>query len=78
MIDLYKANDILGKKIAEAFCIKHCKAITIKMAHNEISTVTAEFYPEVDGVKQLESVLGEYTFECTERNWDGYRHMGLL
>ena len=67
MIDLYKANDNLGKKIAKAFGIKHCRSITIRMGVDEISTVTAEFYPEVDGVKQLESVLSEYTFECTER-----------
>ena len=67
MIELHKANDNLGKKIAKAFGIKHCKAITIKMAHNEISTVTAEFYPEVEDVMQFESVLSEYTFECTER-----------
>lgn len=53
------------KEIAEALGIKHCKKLDIRMRLDEIVTVEAKFYPEIDGVKQLEPIFKKY--ELVER-----------
>lgn len=60
MKNLHLGHDRLGLEIANALGIKRCKSIEIKIACNEITTVKAEFYPEIDGVKQLVPIFKEY------------------
>ena len=50
----------IGAEIEKIFGIKHCKALTIHFSVNEIVTVQAEFYPEIDGIKQALSVIEKY------------------
>lgn len=52
--------DKIGKEIADIFGLKHVRRIDIHIAHHAIVTVTAEFYPEIDGVKQLVPILKRY------------------
>ena len=47
-------------EIAKSFGIKHCRWLQIDMHVNEIVTVKAEFYPEIDGVRQLDTIFKQY------------------
>ena len=53
-------KDNVCKDIAEALGIKYCRSLTIKMRLDSIVTVEAEFFPEIDGMKQLEPILKKY------------------
>ena len=55
----------IGKEIADALGIKHCRKLDIRMRMDEIVTVEAEFFPEIDGIKQLVPILKR--FELVER-----------
>lgn len=55
----------LGKEIADALGIKHCRKLDIRMRMDEIVTVEAEFFPEIDGIKQLVPILKK--FELVEK-----------
>ena len=57
---LINGGDKICKDIADAFGIKHCRKLDIHFAYNEIATITAEFYPEIDGVKQFPAILKEF------------------
>jgi len=48
------------QKIAEALGIKHCRGLEIKMHVDSIMTVKAEFYPEIDGIKQATPIFKEF------------------
>ena len=48
------------KQIADSLGIKHCKRLSINFVYNELVKVTAEFYPEIDGVKQFPAILKEF------------------
>lgn len=50
----------IGKEIADALGIKHCRKLDIHIHTDEIVTVEAEFYPEIDGIKQLVPILKRY------------------
>ena len=50
----------IGKEIADALGIKHCRKLVIHIPLKEIVTVEAEFYPEIDGVKQLLPILKRF------------------
>lgn len=50
----------IGKEIADALGIKHCRKLDIRIRTDEIVTVEAEYYPEIDGVKQLLPILKKY------------------
>lgn len=50
----------IGKEIADALGIKHCRKLDIHISLKEFVTIEAEFYPEIDGVKQLLPVLKRY------------------
>ena len=50
----------IGKEIADALGIKHCRKLDIHIPLKEIVTVEAEFFPEIDGVKQLLPILKKY------------------
>jgi len=53
-------HDNICAKIAEELGIKHCRKLHIKMDVDSMVIVEAEFFPEVDGVEQLEPILKEY------------------
>lgn len=53
------------KEIADQFGLKNCRDIKIHIPITGIVTITAEVYPEVDGIRSLMSVLKVY--ELTER-----------
>lgn len=53
-------KDKICKDIAEAFGIKNCRYLELRMHIGEIVTVKAEFYPEIDGVKQLNTIFKQY------------------
>lgn len=52
--------DKIGGEIADIFGLKHVRQIDIHIARHDVVTVTAEFYPEIDGVKQLLPILKKY------------------
>ncbi len=53
-------KDNVCKEIADALGIKHCRKLDIRMRVDEIVTIDAEFYPEIDGIKQLVPILKEF------------------
>ena len=58
-------RDLLAKEICDVLGLKHVRKLDIHMAYDEIITVTAEFFPEVDGVKQFIPILKK--FELVEK-----------
>ena len=60
MPELITGKHKMCGEIAEAFGIKHCRSIEIYMHIKDIVKIKAEFYPEADGVKKLETILKEY------------------
>ncbi len=50
----------LAKEICDALGLKHVQAIDIHMAVNEIFTVTAKFYLEIDGIRQFPAILRKF------------------
>jgi len=54
------AGDNVGKEIADALGIKYCRKLDIHFRMGAIATVEAEFYPEIDGVKQLLPIFKKY------------------
>ena len=60
MAKLVSDRDSICKKIADALGIKHCRWLQIDMHIDEIITVKAEFYPEIDGIKQLDTIFKQY------------------
>ena len=46
--------------VCEALGIKHARKLTLNIKHDSIVTVEAEFYPEVDGIKQLVPILKRF------------------
>ena len=50
----------LAIEICDALGLKHVKRLDIHIAKNEIFTVVAEIYPEIDGVKQLPAILKKF------------------
>lgn len=50
----------IGKEIADALGIKHCRKFVIHIPLKEKVTVEAEFLPEIDGVKQLLPIIKKY------------------
>lgn len=53
-------SDRIGGEIAETLGIKHCKSLVIRMHSRDIVTVTAEIYPEIDGVRQWNTIFKQY------------------
>ena len=53
-------RDNICKEIANALGIKHCRKLDIRMRIDEIVTVEAEFFPEIDGIKQLVPILKKF------------------
>ena len=50
-----------GGRIAEILGLpKHTRSFELRCAVNEIVTIKCEFYPEIDGVKQLETIFKDY------------------
>lgn len=50
----------LCSNIASVLGIKHCRWLNINMHVDDVVIVKAEFYPEIDGVVQVESIFQEY------------------
>ncbi|HUU40865.1 MAG TPA: hypothetical protein VMW42_07990 [Desulfatiglandales bacterium] len=50
----------LAKEICDALGLKHVQRLDIHMAHDEIFTVTAKFYPEIDGMRQLPAIMKKF------------------
>ena len=48
------------KEISDALGLKNVRKLDLHMACGEVVTITAEFFPEVDGVKQLPAILKTY------------------
>ena len=57
---LMSGNHRLAKEICDALGLKHVRKLDIHLACDEIMTATAEFYPEVDGVKQFPAILKKF------------------
>ncbi len=58
-------RDEVCTEICEALGLKHVRKLNLHMGIDEIVTVEAEFYPEIDGVKQLVPILKK--FELVEK-----------
>jgi hypothetical protein len=56
----------LAKEICDSFGLKHVRSLTMHMPHVGLFDVTAEFYPEIDGIRQIVPILKK--FELAERN----------
>ena len=57
---LVRGRDGLPQEICGALGLKHVKSLDLHMAVDDVVTVTTEFYPEIDGVKQFPSILKKY------------------
>jgi len=53
-------NNMIAKEICDALGLKHATRLDFHMAVDDIATVTAVFYPEVDGVKQLPAIMKKF------------------
>ena len=53
-------------EICEALGLKHVSMLNIHFALNKITTVTAKFYPEVDGIKQIPAIIKKYRLRIDE------------
>ena len=60
MNDILTGCDKLGKEIADALGLKHCKKLEITIAADGLATVKAECYIDRDGLAFLPSTLKEY------------------
>lgn len=60
MSSIITGNNKVCAKVAEALGIKHCKWLQIDMHIDEIVTIKAEFAPEIDGVRQLDTIFKQY------------------
>jgi hypothetical protein len=61
-------NNEVCAAICEALGLKHCIGLNIDMQFGEIVTITAKYYPEIHGIKQLESIFKK--FSLVERKED--------
>ena len=66
MAALVGGNHKLTFEICEALGLKHVRKLDIHFAFDEMATVTAEFYPEIDGVKQMAPILKKFRLEAIE------------
>lgn len=57
------ANNKVAAEFCEALGLKHVVSLDIHLALDEIMTVTAQFYPEEDGVKQMIPVFKKFRLE---------------
>lgn len=61
-----------GGKIAKEICdvlgLKHVRCLDLHMAINDIFTVTATFYPEIEGVKQFSTIIKKYKLALIDEN----------
>jgi hypothetical protein len=56
-------KDQLGKELSDALGLKHVRMLDIHCEVNSLVTVTAEFYPEEDGVIQFPAILRKYKLQ---------------
>lgn len=63
---LITGRDQVCADIAEALGIKNCRRLDIHMEVDEKVTVTTEFYPERDQVKQIAPILKKYGIGLVE------------
>lgn len=48
------------KEICEALGLKNARKLDLHMVYDKVVTVTAEFYPEEDGIKKLIPILKRF------------------
>lgn len=53
-------KDNVCKEISDVLGLKHVRKLIIHMEVGKIVTVEAEFYPEVDGIRQLPAILKRF------------------
>lgn len=53
-------GEVYAKEICDALGLKHVKRLVITMGHEEVFTVEAEMYMEIDGVKQLPAIIKHF------------------
>ena len=67
-MNLITDKNKICKDIADALGIKHCKALDIHFGTGDVATVRAEYYPEIDGVRQFPAILIEFNLIAKEQN----------
>lgn len=55
-----KGHDTMCGIIAETLGIKYCRKLQISMCVGEAVIINAEFFPEIDGIKQVDTILKQY------------------
>jgi hypothetical protein len=58
--NLLCGQDKVCGEIAKSLGIKHCRWLQIDMHVGEVVTVKAEFYPEIDGMIQCDTIFKQY------------------
>ena len=53
------SNAVCGE-ICDVLGLKHVIRLDLHMALKEIVTIQAEFYPEIEGIRQLKSIIKDY------------------
>ena len=53
-------SDNLAKEICDALGLKHVRKLDLHFEAGGVATVEAEIYPEVDGVKQIPTILKKF------------------
>jgi len=57
------SKDKLGSDLCNALGLKHVRSLDIHIGVNSLVTVTTEFYPEIDDLKQFPAILNKYKLE---------------
>jgi len=57
---ILSGNDKLCEDICNALGLKHVIILDLHMGINESVTVTAKFYPEIDGIRQLIPIMKKF------------------
>lgn len=58
-------NPVCGE-ICDALGLKHVRRFDLHVAIDEIATVIVEYYPEIDGIKQLVPIFKKFTLMLKE------------
>ena len=66
-MDILTGRHKICVEIAEAFGIKHCKSLDLRMRHDEVVSVAAEFRPDEGQARCFHTVIKKYNVFLSEK-----------
>lgn len=49
-----------AKELCDALGLKHVRRLNLHIAVGEVAVITAEFFPEINNIKQVPAILKKY------------------